>query len=554
MRAFYGVLVLLLLCVAVQAVVGEEYVYVTQWGSVGTNEGQFQGMSGIAVDTSGRVYVADWSGIQRFTSTGEFVTRGNNFHWGSYDVDADSQNYVYTAELRENEFLGVAKYDLNGNQLQQWGDPPAYPMGVAVDTAGNIYLLSMWYTSSHREAHVSVYAPTGELLREWGSSDDIPIIDTITNDGHMNNPLGIALDTAGNVYIADTENNRIQKFTSTGTFIAKWGANGGNGTTGSGDGEFSGPSGITVDRHGDIYVADTGNHRIQKFRPDGTFVAKWGTHGSGNGQFDHPDDVDVDPAGNVYVADVWNNRVQKFAPILEPDFSATPKLGNAPLTVQFNDTTPNGQPLSWSWDFGDGGHSSLTNPSHTYTEPGIYDVALTVTNAVSGSRTRARDHYIAVGHPLIANFTASPRIGYAPLSVQFSDATTGDPTGWTWSFGDGGSSTAQNPLHAYANPGVYSVTLVASKALGTNTTTRYNCVYALPLTGPFTIQAEDYDEGGEGVAYHDTTPGNQGSAYRNDSVDIEPFGVGSVGYVIAQIRNGEWTRYTIPSAAAEDHD
>ena len=135
--------------------------------------------------------------------------------------------------------------------------------------------------------------------------------------------------------------------------------------------------------------------------------------------------------------------------------------------------------------------------------------------------------------------------------MQFADSTTGDPTGWEWSFGDGGSSTSQNPLHAYANPGVYRVTLVTSKALGTNTTTRYNYIYVLPLTGPFTIQAEDYDEGGEGVAYSDTTPGNQGGVYRRDDVDIETFGR---GYVIAQIRNGEWTRYTIPSAAAENHD
>jgi PKD repeat protein len=98
---------------------------------------------------------------------------------------------------------------------------------------------------------------------------------------------------------------------------------------------------------------------------------------------------------------------------------------------------------------------------------------------------------------------------------------------------------------------VYRVTLTASRTGETDTTTRYNYIQALPLTGPFTIQAEDYDEGGPNVAFSDTTPGNQGGAYRNDDVDIETFGR---GYVIAQIYNGEWTRYTIPSAAAEDHD
>ncbi|MEN6342893.1 MAG: PKD domain-containing protein, partial [Methanospirillum sp.] len=567
MKVFFGVLVLLLLCVGVvQMATGEEYVFVTKWGSNGTGDGQFGtgsegygGLRAVAADASGNVYTAEWSDntrIQRFTSTGGFLTSWNAYGTVQFDrissLAIDSDGYVYTIDDRTDGYRGIKKFAKTGQYIKDW---PLYMggVGVAVDTAGNVYDLWTFSSSGHLEAHVRVLSPTGELLREWGSFEEYPYTN-MTKDGKLKRPYGIALDNAGNVYITDTENNRIQKFTSNGDFVTKWGRNGGDGTSGAADGEFDQPRGIAVDKYGDVYVADYGNNRIQKFRPDGTFVATWGTPGSGNGQFSSPNDVDVDPAGNVYVADTGNHRVQKFAPILEPDFTATPKLGIAPLTVQFNDTTPNGQPLSWSWDFGDGGHSALTNPSHTYTVPGRYDVTLTVTNAVSGSRSKSKSNIILVLDPLVANFTGTPRIGYAPLSVQFSDATTGNPTGWEWSFGDGGSSTAQNPVHAYADPGTYRVTLVASKTAGTNSTFRQNYVHVLPLTGPFTIQAEDYDEGGEGVAYSDTTPGNQGGAYRNDSVDIEPFGVGAVGYVIAQIRNGEWTRYTIPSAAAEDHD
>ncbi|MEN6342840.1 MAG: 6-bladed beta-propeller, partial [Methanospirillum sp.] len=119
----------------------------------------------------------------------------------------------------------------------------------------------------------------------------------------FDNAHGIATDSAGNVYVADTDNNRIQKFTSDGTLLASLGV-----------GRLINPYGVAVDTTNNVYVADTGGHRIQKFRSDGTFVATWGTQGSGDGEFAYPSDLAVDSAGNVYVTDTDNNRVQKFAP------------------------------------------------------------------------------------------------------------------------------------------------------------------------------------------------------------------------------------------------
>ncbi|MEZ4519617.1 MAG: hypothetical protein R3C44_23235 [Chloroflexota bacterium] len=121
------------------------------------------------------------------------------------------------------------------------------------------------------------------------------------------------MDGSGNVYVADTNNNRIQKFDSAGTFITKWGANGGDGTSGSGDGQFKGPYGVAVDGSGNVYVADLINNRIQKFDSTGTYLLQWGSNGTGNGQFDSPIGVAVDGSGNVYVADSVNNRIQKFS-------------------------------------------------------------------------------------------------------------------------------------------------------------------------------------------------------------------------------------------------
>ncbi len=89
-------------------------------------------------------------------------------------------------------------------------------------------------------------------------------------------------------------------------FILQWGSNG------AGEGQFSGPHGIEVDADGNVYVVDTGNNRIQKFTSDGMLLMTWGSLGAGDGQFNHPHGVGIGPKGNLYVSETGNNRVQKF--------------------------------------------------------------------------------------------------------------------------------------------------------------------------------------------------------------------------------------------------
>jgi PKD repeat protein len=153
------------------------------------------------------------------------------------------------------------------------------------------------------------------------------------------------------------------------------------------------------------------------------------------------------------------------------DFSASPTSGDAPLAVSFTDSST-GNPTSWRWDFGDGTTSTAQNPGHTYTSPGTYSVILTATNA-SGSDTKTRADYITVTTPAspTADFSGTPTSGSAPLTVSFTDSSTGSPTGWSWDFGDGTTSTAQNPDHTYALPGTYSVSLTATNAGGSDTKT-----------------------------------------------------------------------------------
>ena len=120
--------------------------------------------------------------------------------------------------------------------------------------------------------------------------------------GQLNTPRKVALDSQGNLYVADTLNHRIQKFDRSGKLLMAFG------TEGGGDGQFKEPMGVTVDPQGNIYVADTWNHRIQKFDATGKFLTKW----QGQGGFWGPRDIALDGQGNVYVSDTGNKRIQKF--------------------------------------------------------------------------------------------------------------------------------------------------------------------------------------------------------------------------------------------------
>ncbi|MDP2860409.1 MAG: 6-bladed beta-propeller, partial [bacterium] len=136
------------------------------------------------------------------------------------------------------------------------------------------------------------------LFAKWGVPG--------TGNGQFTNPTGITADASGNIYAVDSDNNRVQKFTAEGVFITKWGA------LGSGNGQFTNPTGITADSSGNIYVIDSGNSRVQKFSSTGTFLTKWGVPGTGDGQFTNPRGITADALGNVYVADTGNSRIQKF--------------------------------------------------------------------------------------------------------------------------------------------------------------------------------------------------------------------------------------------------
>jgi sugar lactone lactonase YvrE len=168
-----------------------------------------------------------------------------------------------------------------------------YPYGVAVAPDGTVYVADTW---NHR---IQRFSATGQFLGTWGSQG--------SGDGQFVNPYSVTVAPDGTVYVADTDNDRIQRFSATGQFLGKWGS------SGSGDGQFREPYGVAVASGGTVYVADSGNNRIQRFSATGQFLGKWGPWGSGDGQFDYPYGVAVAPDGTVYVADTGNHRIQRFS-------------------------------------------------------------------------------------------------------------------------------------------------------------------------------------------------------------------------------------------------
>jgi len=150
-------------------------------------------------------------------------------------------------------------------------------------------------------------------------------------------------------------------------------------------------------------------------------------------------------------------------------FFANITTGIAPLSVQFTDNST-GEINSWFWEFGDGITSPLKNPVYIYQRTGLFNVSLTVSGPGGSNRTTNPGYINVTGSPLppVSIFTANVFNGTAPLSVQFTDESTNNPKMWLWLFGDGGSSTEQNPQYNFTNAGLYSVTLSVSNQAGTN--------------------------------------------------------------------------------------
>jgi sugar lactone lactonase YvrE len=331
------------------------YVFKTKWGTQGNGNGQFNYPEGLAIDSSGNVYVVDSGNkrIQKFNSNGVLITK-----WGaaatSFDscygdgrgcyiceqgkfttptgITVDSSGNVYITDTlcgianiygaMDDERSYIQKFASNGSFISWWVGGfgfDYYLSGIASDFTGNVYVAN----NSWNSTPVLKFTNGGSFITKWGYQDSYP--------------ADIAVDLSGNVYIAGS-NNRIQKFDSNGNFKTEWGScclcDTCPGIY------FHSPGGVAIDSSGNIYVADSGNNRIQKFDSNGNFITKWGSYSYWeDGKFQWPKDVSVDSSLNVYVSDTDNNRIQKFAPV--------PKLPTGPSNLTATAVSSSQINLSW---------------------------------------------------------------------------------------------------------------------------------------------------------------------------------------------------------------
>ena len=162
------------------------------------------------------------------------------------------------------------------------------------------------------------------------------------------------------------------------------------------------------------------------------------------------------------------------APVAQ--FTGTSDLRDRAADGEFHQPARPGTITSYAWTFGDGGTSTAPSPSHAYSTAGTYTVALTVTGP-GGNNTQTRTNYVTVSAAApVAQFTGTPTSGTAPLTVNFSNTSTGSITSYAWTFGDGGTSTAASPSHVYSAAGTYTVALTVTGPGGSNTQTRTDYV------------------------------------------------------------------------------
>ncbi len=301
-----------------------------------SSDARFYQPTGVALDADGNIYVADAENhrIRKITPTGTVSTLAGSSTNGSVDgtgadaqfnspraVAVDALGNVYVADgvnhkIRKITPAGVVT-TLAGSGTSGFADGDGiaaqfyFPKGIAVDGDGNIYVAD---DINHRIRKIT---PAGTVTTLAGSTSGSA--DGDGTSAQFNSPRGVAVDDAGNVYVADSGNHRIRKITSTGTVSTVAGT-----TVGVTDGDattakFNSPAGIGVDGSGNLYIADDENERIRKVTAGGTVSTIAGSllqgfaDGSGtSAQFNSPTGIALDASGDIYVADRHNHSIRKI--------------------------------------------------------------------------------------------------------------------------------------------------------------------------------------------------------------------------------------------------
>ncbi len=285
------------------------------WGKNGNGDGEFQDPRAVAVDSQGYVYVADGEKdgvsnhrIQKFDSDGKYIFQWGTKGSGDYEfiepsgIFIDKNDNIYVADANNHR---IKIFNTSGMLIATWGDIfDKSKYAYILDKNASLFSLLQSFFAPQLEVFqpgLHINQLTQEELTEFLLKDG--------KDGTFNKPLDIVADNNGNIYVADSVNQRIQKFTPQKELLSVWGS------TSSKEGMFKNPVSMASDAQY-IYVTDSKNHRIQRFTKDGRFAGQWGEQGSGDGtdrkiQFQFPTGIAVKD-NLLYVADSFNHRIHKL--------------------------------------------------------------------------------------------------------------------------------------------------------------------------------------------------------------------------------------------------
>jgi uncharacterized protein (TIGR03663 family) len=253
---------------------------------------------------------AQWDPVHRFSMFVRKDIAAQVWDWGVPAAAAGGE----TSPALTNPYEGGQRIVDAVQQIGQAGAPGnaagqfSFPRAVAVDDQGRVY------AADSGNNRVQVFNPDGSFLRQWGTTCKLDSREGCAGagEGQFNEPWGIAVGKDGSVYVSDTWNHRIQKFTNEGEFVRAWGTFGSTGGELGQENLFYGPRALAIGRDGNLYAMDTGNKRVQVFTPNGDFITQWGGGGVVEGRLDEPVGLGQDAEGNWYVTDTWNKRIQKF--------------------------------------------------------------------------------------------------------------------------------------------------------------------------------------------------------------------------------------------------
>jgi sugar lactone lactonase YvrE len=314
------------------------FAFVRAVGGEGTGNGQFKGPAAIEADSEGNVWVGDQGNqrVQELSPSGDYITQfgepgqfGFSAPMGVY-LDSSGDLWVTDSGADQVQEWMTGSFLFASSRIGSSGSGNgqlSHPADVARDAKGNLWALDKGNNRLEK------FNEAGAFVSAVGSKGGAA--------GQLNGPSALAIDPSGNLWVADTANNRIVEFNEGGQFVLAFGrevnktkvqsggteaekslcaAASGNvcqaGVTGSANGQLNAPQGIAATSGGNIWVADTGNSRIQKFGPTGTFLNMVNGNGSSGGSMKEPAAIAMGPDGSIWVADTANNRIEQWSTTL----------------------------------------------------------------------------------------------------------------------------------------------------------------------------------------------------------------------------------------------